>query len=65
MPKSIVVDPQVVRKSGTIEPPHIPLNKYRSNLPAELARFGADGLSRWDERVSHHDVAVDLLLRTT
>jgi hypothetical protein len=30
-----------------------------------LLRFGADGLSRWDEQVSHHDVAVDLLLRTT
>jgi 2-oxoisovalerate dehydrogenase E1 component len=53
MPKSIVVDPQVVRKAGTIEPPRIPLNQYRSNLQAELARFGADGLKRiWLDMVT-------------
>ena len=53
MPKSIVVDPQVVRKAGSIEPPRIPLNQYRSNLQAELARFGADGLKRiWLDMVT-------------
>jgi 2-oxoisovalerate dehydrogenase E1 component len=53
MPKSIVVDPQVVRKASTIEPPRIPVNQYRSDLQAELARFGADGLKRiWLDMVT-------------
>ena len=46
MPKSIVVDPQKVRKSGAVEVPRIPVNQYRSDIQAELARFGAEGLKR-------------------
>jgi 2-oxoisovalerate dehydrogenase E1 component len=40
----MIVDPSTVRKSGKIEIPSIPVNQYKSDYKAELARFGADGL---------------------
>jgi 2-oxoisovalerate dehydrogenase E1 component len=47
MPKSMVVDPSVVRKSGMLEIASIPVNQYKSDYKAELARFGgAEGLKR-------------------
>ena len=53
MPKNMIVDPVAVRKSGLLEPKAIPLNQYRPNYPAELARFGAEGLTRlWIDMVT-------------
>ena len=46
MPKSMVVDPSVVRKPGMLEIASIPVNQYKSDFKAELARFGAEGLKR-------------------
>ncbi len=46
MPKSIVVDPSVVRKSGMLEIASIPINQYKSDFKAESARFGAEGLKQ-------------------
>jgi 2-oxoisovalerate dehydrogenase E1 component len=44
MPKSQFVDPAVVRKSGTLKIDSIPVNQYKPDIKAELARFGAEGL---------------------
>ena len=53
MPKSIVVNPQTVRKAGVLETTRIPLNQYRSDIQAERKRFGADGLKRiWIDMVT-------------
>ena len=53
MPKSIVVDPKSVRKPGFVEVPRIPVNQYRSDIEAELARHGAEGLKRiWLDMVA-------------
>jgi 2-oxoisovalerate dehydrogenase E1 component len=53
MPKSIVVDPQAVRKPGFVEVPRIPVNQYKRDPKAELARFGAEGLKRiWLDMVA-------------
>jgi 2-oxoisovalerate dehydrogenase E1 component len=46
MPKSMVVDPSVVRKAGKIEIASIPVNQYKADFKAELARHGAEGLKR-------------------
>jgi 2-oxoisovalerate dehydrogenase E1 component len=46
MPKSMVVDPSVVRKPGMLEIASIPINQYKSDFKAELARFGAEGLKQ-------------------
>ncbi len=46
MPKSMVVDPSMVRKSGTLEIASIPVNQYKGDFKVELARFGAEGLKR-------------------
>jgi 2-oxoisovalerate dehydrogenase E1 component len=52
MPKSIVVDPSNVRKAATLEIASIPVNQYKSDYKAELARFGADGLvAMWADMV--------------
>jgi 2-oxoisovalerate dehydrogenase E1 component len=46
------VDPANVRKSGKIDIPSIPVNQYKGDYKAELARFGADGLvSIWTDMV--------------
>ncbi|MCE5257415.1 MAG: hypothetical protein LLF89_11300, partial [Spirochaetaceae bacterium] len=44
MPKSILVDPSAVRKSGTLTIPSIPLNQYKRNFANELKAHGKDGL---------------------
>jgi len=52
MPKQIVVSPEAVRKPGVLEPRPIPLNQYRPDYAAEVARFGVDGLRQlWVDMV--------------
>lgn len=46
MPKSMVVDPSVVRKAGKLEIASIPVNQYKGDFKAEVARFGPEGLKR-------------------
>jgi len=45
MPKSIVVDPKSVRKSGKIEIPPIPINQYVSDPAKEGKKFGKKRLN--------------------
>ena len=52
MPKSMIVDPANVRKPGRIEIASIPVNQYKADYKAELARFGAEGLvAIWTDMV--------------
>jgi len=44
MPKSLLVDPAAVRKSGTLTLPSIPINQYKRNFANELKTFGKEGL---------------------
>ncbi len=44
MPKSMIVDPSRVRERGSLEIASIPVNQYKPDFKAELARFGAEGL---------------------
>ncbi len=44
MPKQLIVNPDEVRRPGVLEIPSIPLNQYRPDFRAEVARFGAEGL---------------------
>lgn len=44
MTKSLVVDPSNVRKSSVIQAPEIPVNQYKPDFEAELARHGKQGL---------------------
>ena len=44
MPKSLLVDPAEVRKSGTLTLPSIPINQYKRNFANELKTFGKEGL---------------------
>ena len=46
MPKSLVVDPEVVRKAGTVTSAEIPINRYEADIKNEKKRWGADGLVR-------------------
>jgi 2-oxoisovalerate dehydrogenase E1 component len=46
MPKSLVIDPSLVRRSGTLEIESIPINQYKADFKLELERFGRDGLVR-------------------
>ncbi len=46
MPKSIIVDPAVVRKPQTLRIADIPINQYRPDPKAEVAKFGKEGLAR-------------------
>ncbi|MDR0655331.1 MAG: dehydrogenase [Treponema sp.] len=46
MPKSIVVDPAEVRKSGFIKIKDIPVNQYKNNFESELKTYGKEGLVR-------------------
>jgi len=46
MPKSIVVDPRNVRKSGKIEIPPIPINQYTSDPAKEGKKFGKKRLNQ-------------------
>jgi len=44
MPKSIVVDPNKVRKASTLKFKDIPVNAYRRDFQKEETRWGRDGL---------------------
>jgi len=53
MPKQLIVNPDEVRRPGVLEIPGIPLNQYRPDFRAEVARFGAEGLKRiWIDMVT-------------
>jgi 2-oxoisovalerate dehydrogenase E1 component len=53
MPKQLIVNPDEVRRPGVLEIPSIPLNQYRPDFQAEVARFGAEGLKRlWIDMVA-------------
>ena len=53
MPKQLIVNPEEVRRPGVLEIPGIPLNQYRPDFRAEVARFGAEGLKRlWIDMVT-------------
>ncbi|MCJ8330596.1 MAG: dehydrogenase [Lentisphaeria bacterium] len=44
MPKSILVDPRIVRKKSTLEIPPIPLNHYSGTAAAEKKKYGSENL---------------------
>ncbi|MDO5677866.1 MAG: thiamine pyrophosphate-dependent enzyme [Propionibacteriaceae bacterium] len=44
MTKSLIVDPSNVRSSSYIESPQVPVNQYKPDFDAELAKYGKDGL---------------------
>jgi len=44
MPKSLLVDPAEVRKSGILTLPSIPINQYKRNFANEVKTFGKEGL---------------------
>ena len=46
MPKSLVVDPQIVRMPDKLKIESIPVNQYQADFKKEEKSFGADGLKR-------------------
>ncbi len=44
MPKSLTVNPELVRARGSITVPPIPVNAYEADLPGATSRYGAEGL---------------------
>ncbi len=53
MPKSILVDPQEVRKSQVLKIKDIPVNQYQSDFKKELALYGKEKLIRvWYDMVT-------------
>ena len=44
MPKSMLVNPADLRKSGMLKIPSIPMNQYKRNFSTEIATYGKDGL---------------------
>lgn len=46
MPKSLIVDPSVVRQPSKLEFKSIPINQYKSDIKKELKTYGADTLKR-------------------
>ncbi len=46
MPKSIVVDPKVVRKPETLSIGDIPVNQYKPDPAGEIKKYGKERLSR-------------------
>jgi len=44
MPKSLMVNPADLRKSGTLTLPSIPMNRYTRDFPSEIAAHGEEGL---------------------
>lgn len=46
MPKSILIDPNEVRKKSTLKTPNIPLNAYKSDPKKEAKEYGRDNLVR-------------------
>lgn len=53
MPKSVVVDPNRVRRAGVLKTRDIPLNQYVPDVQVEIARYGRDGLKK-----VYHDMLV-------
>src|SRR5919112_5273851 len=53
MPKSLMIHPDEVRKSGLIEFDPIPVNQYNKSLKDELDRFAREDLIR-----IHRDMAI-------
>src|SRR5258706_1371552 len=53
MPKSLMIHPEEVRKSGQIEFSPIPVNQYHRTLKEELDRFASEDLLR-----IHRDMAI-------
>ena len=53
MPKSMIIDPKEVKRSGMLTSRKIPLNQYRSDPKAEIERHGVQTLIR-----VFHDMAV-------
>jgi len=50
MPQSLPVDPEDVRKPGSVRSAEIPLNRYKPDVKAEQKRFGREALVRaWRE----------------
>ena len=52
MPKSLIIQPDVERKSGSVQPPAIPLNAYRGSLDDERAAYGDDAVVRVYEHMA-------------
>ncbi len=53
MPKSIVVDPASVRKPSVLKIREIPVNQYKSDYKAELAKYGKEKLVKiWYDMVT-------------
>jgi 2-oxoisovalerate dehydrogenase E1 component len=53
MPKSILVDPQEVRKSQVLKIKDIPVNQYQGDFKKELALYGKEKLIRvWYDMVT-------------
>ena len=46
MPKSILIDPQDVRKAGRLKFKDIPLNQYRPDFKKEEKKYGKEGLKQ-------------------
>ena len=46
MPRSILINPEDVRKSGILKSKDIPLNSYKPDFNAELKKYGKDALRR-------------------
>ncbi len=46
MPKSILIDPQEIRKPGTVKLGSIPLNQYKGDAKKETAAYGKDRMVR-------------------
>ena len=53
MPKSILVDPKEVKKPEMLKIDSIPVNQYKSDFKAELAKYGTEGLS-----AMYHDMVM-------
>lgn len=44
MPRNLIVDPSNVRSPSVITSPDIPVNQYKPDFKAELAKYGKEGL---------------------
>lgn len=46
MPKSIIIDPKVMRARGALRSREIPVNNYKPNAKAEAKKYGSENLTR-------------------
>ncbi|MFW5871340.1 MAG: alpha-ketoacid dehydrogenase subunit alpha/beta [Verrucomicrobiota bacterium] len=46
MPKSMVVEPEAVRKPETLKIKDVPVNQYKPDIKSELKKYGKDGLKK-------------------